>query len=82
MSEVAITFVLRNGYYAHQHVFTMKKYELRGYDRYDWEYYRIGLYDTYEEAMKAFKEQQKYNFENHNDDPLDVQQIEIKEEEI
>lgn len=34
----------------------MKKYELRGYDRYDWEYYRIGLYDTYEEAMKAFKE--------------------------
>lgn len=60
----------------------MKKYELRGYDRYDWEYYRIGLYDTYEEAMKAFKEQQKYKFENHNDDPLDVQQIEVKEDEI
>ena len=61
-------------------IIAMKKYELRGYDRYDWEYYRIGLYDTYEEAMKAFKERQKYNFENHNDDPLDVQQIEVEED--
>jgi hypothetical protein len=32
--------------------------------------------------MKAFKERQKYNFENHNDDPLDVQQIEIEEDKI
>ena len=29
----------------------MKKYELRGYDRYESEYYHIGLYDTYEDWM-------------------------------
>ena len=60
----------------------MKKYELRGYDRYDWEYYRISLYDTYEEAMKAFKERQKYNLDNHYEEWIDVQQIEVKEEDV
>ena len=53
----------------------MKKFELRGYDRYESEYYHIGLYDTYEEAMKVFKEKEKYNLENNFEEWLDVQQI-------
>ena len=58
----------------------MKKFELRGYDRYESEYYQIGLYDTYEEAMKVFKEQEKYNLENNFEEWLDVQQIEVGED--
>ena len=58
----------------------MKKFELRGYDRYESEYYLIGLYDTYEEAMKVFKEKEKYNLENNFGEWLDVQQIEVGED--
>ncbi len=58
----------------------MKKFELRGYDRYESEYYHIGLYDTYEEAMKVFKEKEKYNLENNFEEWLDVQQIEVEED--
>ena len=59
----------------------MKKYQLRAYDRYEWEYNRIGLYDTYDEAMKAFKERQKYNLDNNLEEWLDVQPIEVEEDE-
>lgn len=51
------------------------KFELRGYDRFDCEYYEIGVFDTYEEAIAAKKKYEEELKLNHNDDSVELRAI-------
>lgn len=50
-------------------------YELRGFDHYDYEYYHIGFYATYQEAMEAFRRERDWQYKNSNDDTLEVRAL-------
>ena len=50
-------------------------YELRGFDHYDYEYYHIGFYATYQEAMEAFRRERDNQRIYSNDDTLEVRAL-------
>lgn len=52
-----------------------KQYELKGYDRYDSTYYRIGVYDTYQEVVEAMKAEKAKQSNNCENDMLEINTI-------
>lgn len=51
------------------------RYELRGYDRYDSAYYRIGVYKTYQEAVAAMNAEKAKQNDNCENDLLEINAI-------